>query len=361
MRRVDRYVISGFFPLLLFGIGAFAVILVGVELLPKALKMVVREDLPLGLVGRFFLYSLPGIFVLTVPMSVMFASLMSISDMSSHGELLALRAGGIPFVRVSVPIIIMGFVFSVITLGFNEFLTPWGNQRATKIVREYRESGKAARFLTFQIPEDGPPKRMFYVERYSPVNQRAEDVTVTEFQDGKFSRLYWADYAEWKGENWVLHGAKRKEKKGDTVEEHKVGTVTLYVGRSPQQIHELNRDPEDMSIAELQQLLRQRQTMELDYDPHIVEVIQLIHTRLALPWCALGFAMLGVALGVRPLRASAGVGFGVSLLVVFAYYVVFHALTLMGERGALSPFVTAWLPNVLLFATGLVLLRHSDS
>ncbi|MFP3904787.1 MAG: LptF/LptG family permease [Armatimonadota bacterium] len=359
MRRLDRYITSSFLPLLLFGVGAFTVILVGVELLPRALKMVVREDLPLGLVARVFAYNLPAVIVLTIPMSVMFASLMTVSGLSSHGELLALRAGGIPFLRVAVPVIFMGFILSGVTLAFNEAFSPWGTQRAQQLLREYRESGRDAEYLTFQIPRDGPPKRMFYMRRYSPSLQRADRVLVIEFEKGEFARLYQAEHARWQGEYWILENPTHKEMKDGTLEELKVGTIRIYTGRTPKQVGEIDRDPDDMSIAQLQKLLHQRRMMDLEYHPHIVEIHQLIHMRLALPWCALGFAMLGAALGVRPMRATAGVGFGVSLLVVFAYYVVFHALTLTGERGLLSPFLTAWLPNVLLFATGIYLMYRA--
>ncbi len=360
MRRIDKYITSSFLPLLLFGAGAFTVILVGVELLPKALKMIVREDLPLGLVTRVFAYNLPGVVVLTIPMSVMFASLMTVSGLSSHGELLALRAGGIPFLRVAVPVILMGFIFSGVTLAFNEAVSPWGTQRAEQLLREYRQSGKDAEYLTFQIPRDGPPKRMFYMRRYSPSLERADNVLVIEFEQGEFARLYQAEHARWQGEYWILQSPTHKEKMADgTIEKLEIGAIRIYTGRTPKQVGEIARDPEDMSIAQLQKLLHQRRMLELDYQPHIVEILQLIQTRLALPWCALGFAMLGAALGVRPMRATAGVGFGVSLLVVFAYYVIFHALTLTGERGLLSPFLTAWLPNILLFATGMYLMYNA--
>ena len=87
-----------------------------------------------------------------------------------------------------------------------------------------------------------------------------------------------------------------------------------------------------------------------------LQLRQLIQNRLALPWCALGFALLGVSLGQRRVRASAGVGFGLSLIIVFVYYLLFNTLTLVGARGALTPALTAWAPNVALFAASIMLL-----
>jgi len=362
MRRLDRYITSEFAPLLLFGIGAFLVILIGVELLPKALRMVVREGFPLSVAARVFIYRLPTMIALTLPMAVMFASLMTVAGLSSHGELLALKAGGIPFLRVSAPVIVVGFILSLITLGFNEQISPLGSRKAFQLVKEYREQGKPVENMIFWIPDTGTPRQLFHIASFDPKSRRLEGILVIYLdENGKYSQLYEADYAEWQGEEWVLHNALSVEMTERGRRETRPGDVTLFVGKSAEQLSEVNQDLDEMSIAQLQMLLRQQQALGLAYKPHQVELLQIIQTRLALPWCALGFAMLGVALGCRPLRASASVGFGVSLVVVFLYYLVFNALTLMGERGVLSPLITAWAPNAILFASGLYLLYNSNS
>jgi len=362
MRRLDRYITSEFAPLLVLGIGAFLVILIGVDLLPKALRMVVREGFPLAVAARVFIYRLPTMIALTLPMAVMFASLMTVAGLSAHGELLALRAGGIPFLRVSAAVIVAGFVLSLVTLGFNERIGPVGSRKAFRLVREYREQGKPMENITFQVPERGTPRQLFRMGSFSAKTRRAEDILVIQFRDdGSFWQLFEADYADWHGEEWALHNVVKLEMTPLGQRETRLETITIFVGKAPDQIDEMRQDADEMSIAQLQRLLRQRQALGLPYKPHQLKLLQIIQSRLALPWCALGFAMLGVALGRRPLRASAGVGFGVSLVVVFLYYLVFNALTLMGERGVLSPFVTAWMPNAILFVSGLYLLYNSNS
>ncbi len=361
MRRLDRYITSQLAPLLLFGIGAFLVILVGVELLPRALRMIVREDFPLAVVGRVFIYRLPAMIALTVPMAVMFASLMTVAGLSSHGELQALEAGGIPFLRVVAPVIVAGFILALVTLGFNEAVSPVGSRKAFQLIKQYREQGKAVENITFQIPERGPARELFRMGSFSPQTGVAKDIMVIQFgEGGKFWQLFEAEYADWRGEEWVLHNVVKLEMTHRGQRRTRLETITIFVGKAPGQLDEIKQNPDEMSIGQLQRLLRQRRALGLTYQPYQLELLQLIQSRLALPWCALGFAMLGAALGRRPLRASAGVGFGLSLAVVFLYYVVFNALTLMGERGVLSPLVTAWTPNVILFASGVYLLYNSD-
>ena len=51
---------------------------------------------------------------------------------------------------------------------------------------------------------------------------------------------------------------------------------------------------------------------------------------------------------------------GISLIVLFVYYIVLHTLTLVGERGVAPHALMAWTPNILLYLTGAGLLLRSS-
>jgi lipopolysaccharide export system permease protein len=90
-----------------------------------------------------------------------------------------------------------------------------------------------------------------------------------------------------------------------------------------------------------------------------LEILQAIHTHFSLPWAALGFVLIGIPLGLRPVRATTGIGLGLSLVIVFAYYVIFQTMNLIGEQGVLPPAFTAWFPNVMLLGVGVSLLMSA--
>jgi lipopolysaccharide export system permease protein len=54
------------------------------------------------------------------------------------------------------------------------------------------------------------------------------------------------------------------------------------------------------------------------------------------------------------------VGFGISLVIVFAYYVVMSLCRALGESGNMSPFLAAWMPNALFLAVAVFFSRHVD-
>ncbi|MDB9333518.1 LptF/LptG family permease, partial [Nodularia spumigena] len=63
-------------------------------------------------------------------------------------------------------------------------------------------------------------------------------------------------------------------------------------------------------------------------------------------------------MGSRPQRSGKGTSFGVSVIVIFTYYLIFFISGAMGQAGVLSPFMGAWLPNFLFLGIGLFLLMR---
>jgi lipopolysaccharide export system permease protein len=73
------------------------------------------------------------------------------------------------------------------------------------------------------------------------------------------------------------------------------------------------------------------------------------------------FALVGAPLGLRRLRGGASVGLGLSVLIIFGYYTVWHGMHVLGEGGQVAPLVASWLPNTIGLAAGLTLIRRAPT
>jgi lipopolysaccharide export system permease protein len=64
---------------------------------------------------------------------------------------------------------------------------------------------------------------------------------------------------------------------------------------------------------------------------------------------------------VRPdARTSRSQGFGISVLLIFSYYLMSFIFSSLGVKGTLAPFLAAWMPVFIGLAGGLVLLRQAS-
>jgi lipopolysaccharide export system permease protein len=86
-----------------------------------------------------------------------------------------------------------------------------------------------------------------------------------------------------------------------------------------------------------------------------------IMEKFSFPAVCFVFGLLGSSLGVRPnSRRSRGQGFGLSVILIFSYYLVAFSFSAMGVNGAISPFVSAWLPVLIFLLIGVGLLRQAS-
>jgi len=114
------------------------------------------------------------------------------------------------------------------------------------------------------------------------------------------------------------------------------------------------RTPEEMTWLELRE--RIAVTVEQGVrDSSLSELKTQWHNKLAVPFAALIFALIGAPLGVRGHRSGTSFGLGAAILIVFLYYVLWHYLTVVAERGGLNPLVAAWTPNLIGIAAGIAL------
>ncbi|MNY81000.1 putative permease YjgP/YjgQ family protein [compost metagenome] len=69
--------------------------------------------------------------------------------------------------------------------------------------------------------------------------------------------------------------------------------------------------------------------------------------------------LVGAPLGLRPNRSSSSIGLGLSILIIFVYYVAMFTFMALGQSGHLPPVLAAWMPNILGATLGLGLIARA--
>lgn len=359
MRLLDRYISREFLGPFLFGLGAFVVVVVGMHLAPTVLKLLVRDRLPLAVVGRIFVLRLPQVFIYCLPMATVFGALMAMANMSGNGEIIAVRAGGASIPRVAVPILLASVLISLCSLGINEWLMPLSLDQAFKLEREYARRAMPIENLLFSVPPS-KPQRIVYAKLYDPRRMLLEDLIIMELRNGEPWQTLKAKEATWYGQAWVLRDVEFR--RVDAVGRKTTATFNVRLhdlGKTPEQLARRPKTLDDMSLRELRVELEERRRVGLPYRPNQVQVVQYIHMHWALPWLPFFFAFVGIPLGLRPARATSGIGLGLSLVIALAYYVMFYSLVLVGQQGAIPTLLAAWLPNGTLLAAGIALFMRA--
>jgi lipopolysaccharide export system permease protein len=130
--------------------------------------------------------------------------------------------------------------------------------------------------------------------------------------------------------------------------------VKLDVSKLFQTPKTLNKKHKDMTISEIKEKIQQFQAQGINATPLFTE----IQRKIAISFSCLVFALIGIPLGIRAHRSEKTVGVGLGLLLFFLYYLFIILGKGLDEKPQFHPELLMWLPNVLLVAIGIYLLRR---
>lgn len=365
---MDRYLISELIPPFLFGMGLFSSIGVTIGSLFEIMRKAVDAGLPISLVMKVLLLSLPQFMAYAFPTSVLLATLLTYSRLSNDSELIALRSCGVSIYRLLLPALVLSFVVTGITFTFNEYVVPASNYQATLTMERALDEEKPSfqernifyqEFGDIEQPDGGKDKvlkRLFYAERFD--GERMKGLTVLDWSQNGLNQIVTSESAVWNPaqNTWDFFNGTIYVISPDASYRNilRFQQQQLQLPRTPLDLASKGRDYNEMNIAQAMERLKiERQSGNED---KIRKLLIRIHQKIALPFACVVFGLVGTTLGNRPQRTGRATGFGVSVLVIFAYYMLMAIGDALGLSSYVSPIVAAWLPNLLCFGAGLFLL-----
>jgi lipopolysaccharide export system permease protein len=359
---LDRYMLTELAGPFAFGLFAFTLIFAATELLNIG-KLVSSEHAPLWAALLVFAWSLPADIVLVIPMALLLGTLLAIQRLSSESEITALKAAGITFGRMVTPLLAVGIVMSFVTLYLQEGLVPYANSQLADIENTVINHTSAFnRDLTVSAPLPGGGRQVTIATAYEPHSRALMHVTLIQYDNHNNPRqVVFADRAEFESDKWTLQNSSiyRFNPDGTTVDEPGVPNQQVQIGENPTQIVKRmsNDDPENMSRSQIADIVRSGQLTESELRKYVTTYQE----KLARPFACFVFILIAIPFGLRSIRAggSTSLGFGLSLAIVFAYYVVMTVSSFIAEAFLSTALLWAWMPNLIFTAIGLARLQRA--
>ncbi len=361
MRILDKYILKELLGPFFFGIAAFSSVFIGTSTLFKIAQYVTKYGASIPTVIKLFFYSLPGIVVLTFPMSMLLASLLAFGRLSGSSEITAMRSGGLSFYRLTVPVMITALVVSMAAIVLNEEVVPAANAGYSYIVRyeiEKNTRPKSQEHIIVKDVKAGQIERLTYAQNFMSDTNTMSKVSVQEFEAGRLVRVESAETAKWDQDRWIMYNGtitdlSAEGKAGRTL---KFTEQVMPIDKNPENISQEQKKPDEMTMKELKQhiaILKREYAKTSNYE---VELYQ----RIAIPMASFVFALIGTPLGLSPNRSSSSIGLGLSIIIIFMYYTVLTVSGALGQGGAIPPLIAAWLPNIAGTLVGIYLVYKAS-
>ena len=184
-----------------------------------------------------------------------------------------------------------------------------------------------------------------------------KDVVMFEFPKyyEEFPKIIQSKTAIWKKGIWAFNDCVIKEYSKDG-KENMVLEFTKYV--LPVKLNYVPyiendyKEPKDMSIRDLYKKIKNYKAKKISTRDLWLE----INYKLSFPVASLVFIIIGAPLALRPSRSGSSIGMGLSIMIIFIYYILLALGKALGEAKLINIFVSAWFPNMIIGIVGLILL-----
>ena len=202
----------------------------------------IRRDMPYSDLVFYFIYKIPGIAFYMAPQAVLLATVITLAVLARDNEIIAMKAGGVGIVGITLPILGAAVVVALLVLASNEYLAPIATKMMNYIFkvkvqgnRVYGDTyiemnDKFTGGIKWFIAKD---RAIWNIGHFDPDEGKVKDARIFyRFDNGAILKRIDVKEVIWNGTSWELidgfertfghKGSKKTEyfkKKGLLIEE----------------------------------------------------------------------------------------------------------------------------------------------
>lgn len=366
LRPLDRYVATEFLRIFTVTSIGFPILVFVIDLVDNLRKYTDR-NIPAADIALSYWFFIPDTMYKVLPAAVLFASVFTVSNLTRYSELTAAKASGMSFHRIVLPIFVVASFSSLLGLVIGE-LSPPSNTRRLELLRESCRARTApsggqpvcnettnSRYNFVFGGEGGRVVRASFLNVGEGTMQGVE--TEQRGDSLRPTQLAAAETAGWNGRNaWMLRNGHLHiipDAERDVV----IGFDSLLdrsLKQTPVELRASDKTPEEMRYGQLSRFITTLERAGADVRGLRVERM----LRIAVPVTCLLIALFGAPLATSTQRGGTAFGIGISLGTTVVILLLIQLTKAIGKSGVVSPEIAAWVPNILVLSTAVVLLRR---
>ncbi|HEV2730564.1 MAG TPA: LptF/LptG family permease, partial [Terriglobales bacterium] len=363
MRILTRYILSEVVSHAAIGAAVFTFVLFTRDL-GRILDLVVRNSAPLPSVLQIFFFTVPVALTYTIPMGVLVGILIGLSRLAADSEITAMRASGIgvwTFLRIIFLFVVVAWALALV----NGLYVAPESQAALGRLQDRLKSSQASFEVQPRVFYEGFPKLVLYVNDVKSARGAAiwKGVFIADMTTPSAPRVTLARQGILVSEGpemlhlHLLDGATHET---DPVAPEKYQISTFQQTDIPIPVPQADtKEQEPTPASQLKTWELRRQAQKTDKMSARWDLIEF-HRRFALPTSCLVLALVGIPLGLSSKKGGKSGGFVLTILLVFAYYLVTLIGVSLARQGKLAPASGAWLADIVCFICGAFLLWRAE-
>lgn len=332
---------------------AFIIIFIVVDLIERLDKFLSYDTAWTNLV-LYYVYYIPFIILLTLPINMLLSTLFSIGMMAQYNEIIACKAAGISLYKIVFPILILGFTISVVSGLAAETIVPKTNKLRLDIWRyDIRKEKKNLLNKRNRLALQDGTNRQMYIGFYDSAKKSGAQINLVWVNKKGVVKRLDAKSMQWNKEKsgWILLDVVERVFT-DSIEKVTYADSVWYTDTKiyPDDLIELETKPEEMNYAELNKFVDRMTTIGADARKWLVD----LYMKISYPFANFIIVLFGAPLASRKRRSGPAIGFAIALAVSFIYFLFLRTGQVLGHKGDLNPWIAAWIGNVVFGIGGIL-------
>ena len=347
---LDKYILKQVIEMFIMGVLVFTSIIFASDTFITLIKQISMYGIPFKIAFLIIILHLPAVFVMTIPMGVLLATVMTLNGLSLSSEITVMRACGIGLNRIAKPIFIFSIVMACVSFILNETVVPIMTKQSTDLAlyafsKKNIPEGKH-NFTFKEVKDNGILKRLFYVGDCT--DKQLHNITALDASKDGTIQILQAKEGSTTPEGWDFQNGAiyTVSDNGKTLDTTLFGNTVIKFGMDLSK--EMNRNlANEYNFIQLCKYLA-------NPDVENKNVLRInLFDKIALPLTTIVLVLIGVPLAITPPRVRYNRGFLFSILIIFAYYLIRALSISFGEAGSLGPILAAFMPNIILTIAGI--------
>jgi len=355
-RTMDRYIFREMLSPFFISMAVLLFVLFLQRLFHLA-DLILSKGATLESTATILAYIVPGFLVITIPMSLIVASLTAFARLSHDSEITAMKASRISLYQMIRPVFLFALLAFVVTAFTSLILVPGANA-ALKAHLFSMVKSRALIGIEPGIFSNTFEGMVIYVDKMDPLDN-LEGIFISDERSAKEHYAIVAKRGRLIADQQTMNVTLAMQdgtiltqphtEQAYSLMEFDNARLNLDISSALLQNKSPGKGPEDLESLELVQEIKR---LRLEGTPSYKYETEL-HKRMSIPYACILLGLIGAPLGIRRSRSGKSAGIAIALLVFLVYFIILSSATNLAQTGMFPPYQAYWVPNILMTVAAL--------
>lgn len=361
MKKIDKYILKNFLTTFIFCLILFTVIVVVIDTSEKTDDFH-KSGLPIWTIIRDYHFGfVPRIDAMLFPLFVFIAVIFFTSKMAERSEVIAILSSGVSFRRFLVPYWIGSILLAgILWLGYQFVLpranTVWGIFQAKYIDVNFGGTENKSFMQNYYFRMDS--NTYAGLRSYDTTSKTGTNFFIQEFNKNELVYNLRCENIAWDTttKKWKLTNVQQRTFAGDKELLRHSDALLINYNFKPVDLRRDEYLKDRLPTPELNHMIAME---KIRGSEGINSLLVERYNRDAIPVSVIILTIIGVSVASRKVRGGSGFHLAVGIILSVLYILFGRFSLVFATKGNFTPFLAAWVPNIVFGFIAYYLYRRS--